>query len=270
MTALGRHRMILLIWMLALTTGIVGFVRLGTPGADPPPLDGFAAVERWWGASDPLDAVVALVRPVLIVLLAYLLVVTSLQLLGTRRGWARLRCVSGHLVPRFLVILTAGVVASSGPAFATSLPGHAAASPGARDTSGEAPTMQVAEPSTASASSSRARTSLPWASDVQMTVDAAGDAAEATGSGTGATGATGNAAASTADTPLATSYVVQSGDHLWSIAERVMTNRLAAPPSDAQIVAYWSVLIAMNRDRLVDPDDPDLILPGQEFALPPG
>jgi nucleoid-associated protein YgaU len=32
---------------------------------------------------------------------------------------------------------------------------------------------------------------------------------------------------------------------------------------------YWRRLIDANRDRLVDPGNPDLLLPGQELVLPP-
>jgi nucleoid-associated protein YgaU len=34
-------------------------------------------------------------------------------------------------------------------------------------------------------------------------------------------------------------------------------------------VDYWAQLVDANRDRLVDPDDPDLLLPGQVLVLPP-
>ena len=34
------------------------------------------------------------------------------------------------------------------------------------------------------------------------------------------------------------------------------------------MAAYWRRLIEANRGRLVDPDDPDLVLPGQRFVLP--
>ncbi len=65
-----------------------------------------------------------------------------------------------------------------------------------------------------------------------------------------------------------TSYVVQVGDHLWSIAEHVVSSAGATEPDEATVAAFWRVLIDLNRDRLVEPDDPDLILPGQELVLP--
>ncbi len=62
---------------------------------------------------------------------------------------------------------------------------------------------------------------------------------------------------------------VEPGDHLWSIAARVVTDHLGGAPDERRIAAYWLDLIAANRDRLVDPDNPDLILPGQRLSLPP-
>ena len=39
--------------------------------------------------------------------------------------------------------------------------------------------------------------------------------------------------------------------------------------SDEDIAGYWRILIAANQDRLIEPGNPDLILPGQELTLPP-
>ncbi len=72
--------------------------------------------------------------------------------------------------------------------------------------------------------------------------------------------------------PPATSpdrWVVAPGDHLWGIAEETLADRLGRAPTNAEVVPYWRIVIEANRDRLVHPDDPDLILPGQELVLPP-
>ncbi len=65
-----------------------------------------------------------------------------------------------------------------------------------------------------------------------------------------------------------TSWTVRSGDHLWHIAEATLVVRGGAAPDEATTAIYWRRLIAANRDRLVDPSNPDLILPGQVFVLP--
>lgn len=59
-------------------------------------------------------------------------------------------------------------------------------------------------------------------------------------------------------------HTVVPGDHLWSIAESIV----GAGSADDAVADYWRRLIAVNRDRLVDPSDPDLIVPGQQLVLP--
>ena len=63
-------------------------------------------------------------------------------------------------------------------------------------------------------------------------------------------------------------HVVRSGDSLWRIAEQRLAGALDRAPEDAEIVPYWRELIERNRAGLPDPDDPDLILPGQRLELP--
>jgi len=62
---------------------------------------------------------------------------------------------------------------------------------------------------------------------------------------------------------------VQRGDHLWSIAAAVLEQRWGRPPHDDEIAPYWRALVAANRGGLVDPGNPDLIVPGQQLRLPP-
>jgi LysM domain len=61
---------------------------------------------------------------------------------------------------------------------------------------------------------------------------------------------------------------VAPGDSFWSLAEGVVAHALDRDPTEAEVVPAWSALIAANRDRLVDPANPDLLLPGQVLRLP--
>ena len=54
--------------------------------------------------------------------------------------------------------------------------------------------------------------------------------------------------------------VVAPGDSFWSIA--------ADEAGDRDLVGYWRALIEANRDRLVDPTNPDLLYPDQVLVLP--
>ncbi|MGE0879997.1 MAG: LysM peptidoglycan-binding domain-containing protein [Acidimicrobiia bacterium] len=56
---------------------------------------------------------------------------------------------------------------------------------------------------------------------------------------------------------------VQPGDHFWAIAET-----RAASADHASVTEYWHRLIDANRDRLADPDNPDLLFAGQVLVLP--
>ena len=37
---------------------------------------------------------------------------------------------------------------------------------------------------------------------------------------------------------------------------------------DRRVIAYWRRLVEANRGRLLDPGNPDLLVPGQELVLP--
>lgn len=62
--------------------------------------------------------------------------------------------------------------------------------------------------------------------------------------------------------------VVRPGDSFWRLAERHQASRLGRPPSQAEVVAYWTQLVDLNRHRLVVAGNPDLLFPGQVLHLP--
>jgi hypothetical protein len=73
----------------------------------------------------------------------------------------------------------------------------------------------------------------------------------------------------TAPVPEAGRWTVARGDHFWHIAEATVERHLGRAPRLAEVDAYWRRLVAANRDRLVDRDNPDLLFAGQELVLPP-
>ncbi|MGI8794960.1 MAG: LysM peptidoglycan-binding domain-containing protein [Acidimicrobiales bacterium] len=68
--------------------------------------------------------------------------------------------------------------------------------------------------------------------------------------------------------PSGRAWTVAPGDNFWSIAARVASDRHARPATDGEIHPVWIEIIEANRDRLVSPGNPDLLLPGQELVLP--
>lgn len=65
-------------------------------------------------------------------------------------------------------------------------------------------------------------------------------------------------------------WVVEPGDHLWSIAARTVAEHRGVPVRDLaprQIAPYWVRVVAANRDRLPS-DDVDLVYPGDVVVLP--
>lgn len=61
---------------------------------------------------------------------------------------------------------------------------------------------------------------------------------------------------------------VEPGQHFWSIAEQVLHEAWDRAPHDDEIEPYWRALVAENRAVLADPDNPDLVYPGQVFKVP--
>jgi nucleoid-associated protein YgaU len=66
----------------------------------------------------------------------------------------------------------------------------------------------------------------------------------------------------------AATYVVQSGDCLWRIARSVLAERSGRAPTSTEIARFWPAIYATN--RAVIGDDPNLIFPGQDLAIPEG
>lgn len=70
-----------------------------------------------------------------------------------------------------------------------------------------------------------------------------------------------------ADVPTQETVVVASGDCLWDLA----LDRLAASgqsTTDADVARLVERFVDANRDRLADPSNPDLLFVGQELVLP--
>lgn len=70
--------------------------------------------------------------------------------------------------------------------------------------------------------------------------------------------------ASSADT-----WTVEPGESFWVIARSHLAATRGSTIDDRAVDAYWRRLIEANRDRLANPDDPNLLFADQELVLPP-
>jgi hypothetical protein len=66
---------------------------------------------------------------------------------------------------------------------------------------------------------------------------------------------------------VAQTWTVRPGDHLWGIAHATLAQAWGRAPSDAEVGPLWRALIGANRSLLADPDNADLIFPGQVLVL---
>lgn len=201
-------------------------------------------------------------------LLLYLTLAAALNLalvvaLSTRPGGdARLGAVRRvtRWTPRWLAAATVSAIVGSGAL----APGMAAATDGPAGSSASDHrdvVLELVEPEPSDGAAPR--TMLPWADterrlpqppridvvDPELRADAP------------------LASATRPAPPLATvanEHVVQPGDHFWSIAEQVVAER----GLDTSVATYWNALVEANRQILIDPDNPDLLHPGQVLRLP--
>lgn len=74
---------------------------------------------------------------------------------------------------------------------------------------------------------------------------------------------------STAPSTALATWTIRPGDHLWRVAAATVESHLGRTPRTAEVDPYWRALIELNRHRLADPDNPDLVFAGQVFELPP-
>ncbi len=216
----------------------------------------WARLGDWLDTTAPDEAVLVAVRAVAFALAAWLLLGTLAYLLARLAN-----------VPRLLAgtrwVTLAGVRRLVDAAVAVSVVGGAFAGP--RPAFAQSPAPVVIDLST---TAPHLYTPVPAGDGPPTTIPAS-----TTTSVAGAV-ATQPAAPDTSpvvspSTTVPSTWTVAHGDCFWTIADDVLTRAWGRPPTDAEIVPYWVVLIDANRPLLVEPGNPHLILPGQLFTVPP-
>lgn len=234
----ARRHVALMAWLLGLGAALAALVSIGDDRAGFPPLD----PRRWAGWADGrelVDVFASFFRTGAVLLVGYLLAATVAQLLIGRWAPQTTSRRAARAAPAFVATLTAAVVTSAGPASAVN--GDVVDVP-----AGQGATMERVD--------SAQRTRLPWAEPVTSTPEPTIQVP---------------APPPPVAVALPDEWIVAPGDHLWGIAEQVLLDRTGTPPEDREVHRYWLRLLDANADRLVDPEDPDLIVPGQRIAIPP-
>lgn len=230
-------------YVLVLIAALVSLHLLGSgPMAGPPLSAGLEGLQRWLGARQPAVAAFALVRVGTVVAAWYLLATTLaalvLRVAGAMRAAAVVEALSlpatrrlVHAVAGFS--LAASTLSATGAM--TALAGQAGAS-----------TARDAVASVAPAEDNVLMQPLPEDEVVMRRLPD-------------------NAASPPA---VEKSWTVRPGDHFWRVAQEVLAAAWGRSPGDRETIVYWGQLVEVNRGRLVDRDNPDLLIPGQVLEVP--
>ena len=247
--------------MLVATGQILWRVPIGRPAS--PALHRFTEFTVWFERSPTPDQAVALLRIVALALIAYMLSVTLLMLVAVRTRSRSLNWLVGLVTPRSIRTALAPVLGWA--MFLAPLPvGQITSDLGTRQVADQlAPVELVFLGPVAGGEGFAAET--PQAELKFLGADPAASLRFTT---TADYSSVLVEPAVVAQTERAT-WTIHCGDHFWSIAERVLTDRNGERPSDQRLRSYWLQLIEANRAELPDPSNPDLILPGMIMQIPP-
>jgi hypothetical protein len=301
--AVTRRALPLVTWVGLLLALIGAMLAAGHGSVGAPPWSDPGGWSAWASARGAPGAALAIVRVAVLVVASWLLVVTvvALAMAATRRGRdIDIAEVLGLPIVRRVVhgalgLGLAGAAAAGGAGLGGSRSGHEpipveapAGALGERPPAlvrlgpaGTAITATASPPESVMATTSSVRlastTSLPVATTTSIPT------ATTTSIPTTPFAAASTAVTSAAVTPAVTEqsptapagaaepamWTVQPGDHLWSIARRVLEHQGWTSVGDERVTPYWRVLVAANHDRLPVPDNPDLLFPGDRLVVPP-
>lgn len=241
--------------MVAGLAGVVAGLWLGGRESLAPPRGwSWRAVSRWYDSAGPEVAAIAAVRAVALCLAVWLLAAALVELTALVIGGMRARRLADLIAPRSLQRVVQGLAGLSLTA------GLTAPAPSAgilAEPSAGVAVMRLVDDEPVGSGTATMRPLLdPAPAAVAVAVPGpeehapvAPEPQEAAPPGLGA-------------------WVVVAGESFWSISEDVVAERLGRPATDREVAAHWQRLIAANRERLVDPANPDLLYPGQELLVP--
>jgi hypothetical protein len=234
---------------------------IGSGDLAAPPVHSWVALDGWYERLGPATAVVAVVRLVAVGASAWLAIAAALQLVALTCDGASLRGLADAMSPHFLRSLACGaaslsvtaglaIPAAAGPP--ENPGGTAVMVPLDVTTTTSAPPPQSAPTSSTTTIAPTTTTTGPTATTTTRPI--------APPARPSPPAPVGPAVPANPSAPAADEVVVAPGDSFWSIAVDEADGR--------EITTYWRALIEANRDRLVDPSNPDLLYPDQVLRLP--
>lgn len=230
-------------WLLGLLAAGVALHLAARGDLAGPPLGSLDQLTAWTDAREPAAVAVALVRLVAEVSVWYVLALSVLHAASSA-----LRIAGGHRL-----------------ADALALPGvrrvvHAGLGLGLAATSTVGAQEEAAAPGVAR---------MAPAADTALVLAAPGGTAVGTATMRPLPSTSELGTATMVPTAPASTWTVAPGESFWSIAEELLGDAWSRPPSGSEVDPFWRALVEVNRSRLVDPTNPDVIQPGQVFEVPP-
>lgn len=273
-------------WLAVCAAALSALWSVDQPRFDPPPAHP-SGWSEWVAERAVMDAVAGASRLLATVALGYLILACVAHVLTLTFGTAGMRRATGRLNPGPIAALAAVAVLGSSP-LASALSTSSAPPGGSDDTASDPPVMVLAEDPGPTSTTPTTTTATTIAPSTTTPTTIAPSSAASLPSGTLPPSSTTTRPPSSTTTssvapqsiaPAATvpeepeepeekEHTVVEGDNFWRIAEARVQQRIGRAPSDAEVRDYWLELIELNASQLVEPGNPNLLLPGQVLALP--
>ncbi|HUF33475.1 MAG TPA: hypothetical protein VMN58_09745 [Acidimicrobiales bacterium] len=238
-------------WVAALVAVALGVGALGSGALAAPDLTSPSTWSTWAAERTPVEAAFAVLRLVVVALAWYLLVVTLLAVVA-RAGRA------GRLVTVVDVVTLPLVRPMVHGAVGLGLVGATVAGVGA----GQVSTGALVTHTTADARLASALGDPVPGGDVLRELP------PHEGDGVPVMHRLPDDDAAPPSTTAAPEWEVGPGDHLWSVAARLLEESWGRSVTEDEVAPYWRTVVEANADRLVEPSNADLIFPGQILTVP--
>lgn len=280
-----RRRILLAVgWVTLLVGLLIVLVAVDDRGVSSPASILPHDISAWIDTTDPAAIAIGIVRLIAITLDVYLLATSLLSMIASLvRGERMLRWTESISLPA--VTRLARHVVGASIVSALAMPAPAIANDfGVDSTTAELPTLRHLLPSDPGPIHTLDSTPRPSVSHSDADDPRHRIASEGSHDAGSAPSRVGPANTSTsldltdpdAQSPSGTIdldkntrvHHVAPGENLWIIAHDEMRSQLGREPSEDELVDYWQILISHNQQRLVQPDNPDLVYPGQAIEVP--